>query len=177
MLKPWMGPLSVALGYCGLLFVMGYFSAHAQPGQFGSQSLPWYFSSPQDLQARIDELSKPSAIPTNELALSRELDRIDGEIANANQQLFPLGGYEKWDAGFDDQIKRLKAAQSAVLQLDCAQTDAVQQALSDYSEAFNSLARFTGNLQNVDLRALIPNPIDQNPWAHWRSPMDMMRQG
>ena len=20
-------------------------------------------------------------------------------------------------------------------------------------------------------------PIDQNPWAHWRSPMDMMRQG
>src|SRR6516162_7288594 len=26
-------------------------------------------------------------------------------------------------------------------------------------------------------RGLIPNPIDQNPWAHWRSPMDMMRQG
>jgi hypothetical protein len=26
-------------------------------------------------------------------------------------------------------------------------------------------------------RWLIPNPIDQNPWAHWRSPMDMMRQG
>ena len=25
--------------------------------------------------------------------------------------------------------------------------------------------------------AVIPNPIDQNPWAHWRSPMDMMRQG
>jgi glycosyltransferase 2 family protein len=24
---------------------------------------------------------------------------------------------------------------------------------------------------------LIPNPIDQNPWAHWRSPMEMMRQG
>src|SRR5262249_21093554 len=24
---------------------------------------------------------------------------------------------------------------------------------------------------------LIPNPIDQNPRAHWRSPMDMMRQG
>src|SRR5262249_10526329 len=27
------------------------------------------------------------------------------------------------------------------------------------------------------LESLIPNPIDQNPWAHWRSPMDMMRQG
>jgi hypothetical protein len=24
---------------------------------------------------------------------------------------------------------------------------------------------------------IITNPIDQNPWAHWRSPMDMMRQG
>src|SRR6516225_5301868 len=24
---------------------------------------------------------------------------------------------------------------------------------------------------------VLPNPIDQNPWAHWRSPMDMMRQG
>ena len=29
----------------------------------------------------------------------------------------------------------------------------------------------------VSSLALIPNPIDQNPWAHWRSPMDMMRQG
>src|SRR6516162_6364400 len=29
----------------------------------------------------------------------------------------------------------------------------------------------------VGTLALIPNPIDQNPWAHWRSPMDMMRQG
>jgi hypothetical protein len=25
--------------------------------------------------------------------------------------------------------------------------------------------------------SVIPNPNDQNPWAHWRSPMDMMRQG
>jgi hypothetical protein len=24
---------------------------------------------------------------------------------------------------------------------------------------------------------LIPNPLDQNPWAHWRNPMDMIRQG
>jgi hypothetical protein len=27
------------------------------------------------------------------------------------------------------------------------------------------------------LAALIPIRTDQNPWAHWRSPMDMMRQG
>ena len=24
---------------------------------------------------------------------------------------------------------------------------------------------------------LIPSPIDQNRWAHWRNPMDMIRQG
>jgi hypothetical protein len=24
---------------------------------------------------------------------------------------------------------------------------------------------------------LIPSPTDQNPWAHWRNPMDMMRHG
>src|SRR5262249_18962041 len=31
------------------------------------------------------------------------------------------------------------------------------------------------HLEEMDL--CLPNPIDQNPWAHWRSPMDMMRQG
>jgi hypothetical protein len=25
--------------------------------------------------------------------------------------------------------------------------------------------------------SLIPSSTDQNPWAHWRNPMDMMRQG
>ena len=24
---------------------------------------------------------------------------------------------------------------------------------------------------------VIPSPADQNPWAHWRSPMDMILQG
>ena len=35
-------------------------------------------------------------------------------------------------------------------------------------QAYGELIRAAG---------FIPNPIDQNPWAHWRSPMDMMRQG
>src|SRR5215471_16555561 len=53
---------------------------------------------------------------------------------------------------------------------------------------FVALAQQTGVKARVKLvkaapttehtsRGLIPNPIDQNPWAHWRSPMDMMRQG
>src|SRR5215472_13898781 len=34
-----------------------------------------------------------------------------------------------------------------------------------------------GWAKDEDFSYLIPNPIDQNPWAHWRSPMDIMRQG
>ena len=36
---------------------------------------------------------------------------------------------------------------------------------------------FSFPLRYFEVHGLIPNPIDQNPWAHWRSPMDMMRQG
>ena len=32
-------------------------------------------------------------------------------------------------------------------------------------------------LSSEESDKLIPVPIDQNPCAHWRSPMDMMRQG
>src|SRR5262245_65526371 len=32
------------------------------------------------------------------------------------------------------------------------------------------------NIREISFR-LIPAPIDQNRCAHWRSPMDMMRQG
>ena len=53
----------------------------------------------------------------------------------------------------------------------------------DWTETQNNLAgalvhlgsRGTGTAKLEE--AVIPNPIDQNPWAHWRSPMDMMRQG
>ena len=33
------------------------------------------------------------------------------------------------------------------------------------------------NYRRVVADNVIPVPIDQNPCAHWRSPMDMMRQG
>jgi len=46
--------------------------------------------------------------------------------------------------------------------------------LTRYREPDLSFVRDT---TRVIARHLIPNPIDQNPWAHWRSPMDMMRQG
>jgi hypothetical protein len=32
-------------------------------------------------------------------------------------------------------------------------------------------------LDRSTMAGLIPNPIDQNPCAHWRNPMDMMRHG
>src|SRR3974377_2059077 len=34
----------------------------------------------------------------------------------------------------------------------------------------NALVRGVNN-------GLIPSPIDQNPWAHWRNPRDMTRHG
>src|SRR5262245_53884002 len=42
---------------------------------------------------------------------------------------------------------------------------------------FADLKRIAPQIIAVQLDEVIPNPIDQNPWAHWRSPMDMMRQG
>jgi hypothetical protein len=34
-----------------------------------------------------------------------------------------------------------------------------------------------GELPDFPLDCLIPSPIDQNSYAHWRNPRDMMRQG
>jgi len=39
------------------------------------------------------------------------------------------------------------------------------------------VAKARGAMPPARAGPLIPNPIDQNPWAHWRSPMDMIRQG
>ena len=44
-------------------------------------------------------------------------------------------------------------------------------------ESFSMAATGIAVVIGSFLLQLIPNPIDQNPWAHWRSPMDMMRQG
>ena len=35
----------------------------------------------------------------------------------------------------------------------------------------------TGRPTGHSQRDRVPSPIDQNPCAHWRNPMDMMRQG
>jgi len=55
-------------------------------------------------------------------------------------------------------------------------------AIDDYSSALRFDPKLASSLYGRGLAKLkkgdvIPNPIDQNPWAHWRSPMDMMRQG
>src|SRR5262249_3164930 len=43
---------------------------------------------------------------------------------------------------------------------------------------FRRLAgHFLANPVSTRISRLIPVPIDQNPCAHWRSPMAMMRQG
>ena len=50
--------------------------------------------------------------------------------------------------------------------------------IEDYVRLQAGILRNAGARMLITVReGLIPNPIDQNPWAHWRSPMDMMRQG
>jgi hypothetical protein len=44
-------------------------------------------------------------------------------------------------------------------------------------DALEGSLRIFEKHRELVLIIIIPNPIDQNPWAHWRSPMDMMRQG
>ena len=46
------------------------------------------------------------------------------------------------------------------------------QATADYLAAGHAVRAKT-----AQLRELIPSPIDQNRCAHWRNPMDMIRQG
>jgi hypothetical protein len=37
---------------------------------------------------------------------------------------------------------------------------------------------FTPSLPQLSqMSSIIPSPADQNPWAHWLSPMDMILQG
>jgi hypothetical protein len=49
----------------------------------------------------------------------------------------------------------------------------------DHVLLMDRLAQFIRDrtIRNLCRQYLIPSPIDQNPCAHWRSPMDMMRQG
>ena len=151
MLKCRIGLLLIVLG-------VGYsFHAHAQQGQFGNQTLPWYFFSPQDLQNRIDELSKPS-IPTNELALTREIDRLDNEIISANSELYRFSGFKEWDTRFEDLIKKLRAAELALSQVDCEQINAFRKALGDYNVVVGSLTGFFQNPQGVDFGPLTLPP-------------------
>jgi hypothetical protein len=42
----------------------------------------------------------------------------------------------------------------------------------DYIECF-----YNPKQRHSTIGHLIPSPIDQNPCAHWRNPMDMMRHG
>jgi DNA-binding transcriptional LysR family regulator len=50
--------------------------------------------------------------------------------------------------------------------------------VADYLKRFPAV-RLNGIEGTRDrlLQGLIPTCIDYDPWAHWRSPMDMMRQG
>src|SRR5262249_48544951 len=54
------------------------------------------------------------------------------------------------------------------------------EAKANLEELFSNCGAKDGDsikLIRATLNHVIPSPTDQNPWAHWRNPMDMMRQG
>jgi thiol-disulfide isomerase/thioredoxin len=53
----------------------------------------------------------------------------------------------------------------------------LEQIIPDIGKANASIVVITNGLEKTVRQRLIPSPIDQNPCAHWRKPMDMMRQG
>lgn len=138
-------------------------SALEYPSSVQAQQIPfvggqvgpsWYYSNSQDLQDRVDELSK-SAIPTNELALTRELDRIDNELLTANSEINRLGGSKDWDPTFDGLIRKLAGAKSTISAADCEQQlSTFQRASTDYNTALSGLYTFFQYLQGVDLSPL-----------------------
>jgi len=68
-------------------------------------------------------------------------------------------------------IRKIKYAQGTVPTVGLAEELAEATGLS------REMLRNRLNRGMTIEEAIIRNPIDQNPWAHWRSPMDMMRQG
>jgi hypothetical protein len=139
-----------------LLFVFGCcFTAHAQQGQFGNQ--PSYYSSPQDVQDRINELSKQSVIPKSELALSRELDHIDNEIFSANTELSKSANYKEWGKRLEELVGKIKTTQSALLKIDCQKTGEFLQAERDYYIAVSSLRSFMQSYPQLNTEALLPS--------------------
>jgi hypothetical protein len=78
-------------------------------------------------------------------------------------------GVEKSRAEAKSQIARLQS--------QLARVNSISIQKNSLENRANANLGFYFELERDRQRGLIPNPIDQNPWAHWRSPMDMMRQG
>ena len=88
----------------------------------------------------------------------------EARIRAFKQELARLGWTEGGNIQFDehwtaDNMDRVRAEAAALV-----------------ASNPNIIVTTGGRVVPVFMR-LIPVPIDQNPCAHWRSPMDMMRQG
>ena len=107
----------------------------------------------KDLCQRLDELATILELMEGEpinVALHREASDV------LNQAL--------------SEIERLRSEADLHRETSHALRDALVEIERLQSEA--------ADLQHTKFdRGLIPSPIDQNRCAHWRNPMDMMRQG
>src|SRR6266566_2679814 len=112
------------------------------------------------LTSRRTVMARKRYKPEEIVAKLRQVDVLVSQGQGMTEAIRQIGvsevTYYRWRQEFGglkiEQVKRLKE-----LELENSR---LRKAVSD-----------------LTLDKLIPNPIDQNPWAHWRSPMDMMRQG
>lgn len=117
----------------------------------------------EEVQQLTGELTK-QAIPDKESLLLRELDRIDGEIAKATQQLQKANGLKSLAINLTPITDRLATQAKALAQFDC-QNNAlrIQQALQPFFRTNAELSNYLtiNGLGGVDVfsLALPPAPM------------------
>src|SRR2546429_5390084 len=119
---------------------------------------------------QLTALSRPvTAQPVNLASRSTDLLVRNGQRANDS----PPSGRDECPSLID---KMMHCYFSSPTQIATAQESLLAHRLRT-KPAQKVGTRRPEKLERRRSRQLIPSPIDQNSCAHWRNPMDMMRQG
>jgi hypothetical protein len=134
---------------------------------FPTQASPTTDPTVEDVQASTDELNKQT-IPDKDVLLLRELDRIDGEIARAIQQLQKSNSFKNQPTNFGGLKEQFIAKAKALAQFDCQNNAGkLQQALQSFYRAFSDLNSFilSNGLGNFDFSGIFFQPSGAAPSA------------
>ncbi len=130
------------------------------PAPAASPTLP-AAETVEELQAATEELNK-QPIPEKDVLLLRELDRIDGEIARAAQQVQKANSFKNHQANFNGIADRITKQSKAIAEFDCQNNSTKLQAtLQSYIRAFGDLINFANGLGSWDLFSIAPPIFDQ----------------